>query len=726
MAQRRPPKVTHHRDPGDSPAAAVTARLGVKPSPAKPTPAKAGAAKPRRAPGLGPKTADAGPKASAGPRRTPARAARAKTARTRRGWLFAALKWSAVAAIWLVILGIGGLVYVAHDLPPVDQVQALERRPTIVMVDRTGAEFARGGDVVGAPVDSRRLPRHVTDAVVAIEDRRFFWHPGVDPIGIARAARANWQAGRTVEGGSTITQQLAKLLFLTPDRTLRRKMQEAVLALWLDARYSKHEILSAYLNRVYLGAGTYGLDAAARTYFGVPAAGLSVRQAAVLAGLLKAPSSLSPFRDPAAAKARSDLVLDAMVRFGALTGADRAAVPAELGLVDAARHRQAGYFQNFARDQLPDLGGTGDRIVTTSLDLRLQRLAETVVAAAMADIRAQGGDQATLVALDPNGAVRAMVGGADFAASQFNRAVQARRQPGSAFKPLIYLAGLEHGLRPTDLVDDRPFERAGWAPRNFDAGFRGAVPLHEALRHSLNLPVVHLLDRVGIDAVIGLSRRFGLAVAFDRNDLSVALGTAAVSPLDMARLYAGFANGGQAVFARAIDRVADRDGTVLWQAADQDPINAARPHHVRQLNGMLAAVIGQGTAQQARIGRPAAGKTGTTQDHRDAWFIGFTADLTVAVWVGRDDGGPTTLSGGGVPAQIWRAFMTQAHGDSPPRPIPMDQPWLDPDPAVVAARPAPVARATPDGADIAAAPEAGSGRTLTGFLRRLLGDDDGA
>jgi len=584
-------------------------------------------------------------------------------------------KWTAVAAIWIVLAGLGAVGWFAYDMPRIDDVAAPERRPAITVRDAEGGDLARFGELSGVTVQAGNLPRHLIDAVLAIEDRRFYWHPGVDPIGIARAAATNLQAGRTVQGGSTITQQLAKILFLTPERTLRRKVQEALLAFWLEATYTKDEILTAYLNRVYLGAGTYGVDAAARTFFGVPATDVTLRQSAILAGLLKAPSRYAPSSDPRAAGARADVVLAAMVDAGFLEPGQAAAAdrlpPRPRERAGAAGSR---YFADWVADRVPDvIGGLpSDVAVTTTLEPRLQRLAQATVSRHLAGEGAtRGVGQAALVALDERGAIVAMVGGRAYGESQFNRATQAQRQPGSAFKPIVYLAALESGVRPTDRVLDAPITIDGWSPRNFSDDYRGEVPVADALAHSLNTAAVRVLDHVGVDRAVGVARRLGITADLTR-DLSLALGTSELSLLELTAAYAALPRNGRAVRPWAIETVRGADGDALFARTGGEPGEVVRPWHVWELNGMLRRVITDGTGTAAAPGdRVAAGKSGTSQNHRDAWFVGFTADYTVGVWVGNDDGTPMDgVTGGGLPARIWRDFVAGASHGLPARPLP--------------------------------------------------------
>ncbi len=573
-----------------------------------------------------------------------------------------------------MILGAGVVGYYALDLPDVDGLVATTRRPGITFLDVHGRTIAAYGEVHGAAVTLDDVAPALPQAVLAVEDRRFHDHFGVDPIGIARAALRNLRAGRVVQGGSTITQQLAKNLFLTPERTLKRKVQELLLALWLERRFSKEQILALYLNRVYLGAGSYGVEAAARRYFGVSAASLTLYQAAMIAGLPKAPSRYNPLADPAAARRRAEVVLAAMVEAGfvdaAAADAARAQGPGPLRPPAGGAH----YFTVWLLDQLPSYGGRRDTdlVVRTTLDLAVQRAAEAALARALAGPgAAAGADEGAVVVLSPDGAVRAMVGGRSYARSQFNRAVQARRQPGSAFKPFVYVAALEAGLRPGDVVEDAPVSVGAWTPSNFDGRHRGPVTLREALAASLNTVAVRLSERLGRQRVIGVARRLGLTAPLPDHP-SLALGTAEVSPLELAAAYAAFANGGAAAWAHGITGIDGGDGRALYRRRGSGAPAVLAPEVVGAINAMLRGAVEHGTGRRAALGeRPAAGKTGTTQDHRDAWFVGYTADYVAAVWLGNDRGKPMRgVTGGGLPATIWREVMVAAHDGRAPRPLP--------------------------------------------------------
>ncbi|MDP6705112.1 MAG: PBP1A family penicillin-binding protein [Alphaproteobacteria bacterium] len=595
----------------------------------------------------------------------PRKPATAKDAKPRRGLVAALLYWGMVLCVWLAIAVFGLVVWYSQDLPDVRQYGLTGKRPSVTLLAADQSELFSFGDLYGETVRPGELPKSLPQAVIATEDRRFYGHFGVDVLGLARAVVANLSAGRVVQGGSTISQQLAKNLFLTPDRTLKRKIQEVLLAFWLEWEFTKDEILGLYLNRVYLGAGTYGVEAAAQKYFGVSARRVSVLESAVLAGLLKAPSRLAPSRNPKGALARAEVVLANMVRSGYLTQAQASAAKRDK-LRARPRRRISGarYFADWILEQVPDYVGhsEADLVVLTTLEPGLQTSADALVEALLA----RQGDkhrigQAALLAMTPDGAIRAMVGGRDYRDSQFNRAVQARRQPGSAFKPVVYLAGLESGLRPDSTLVDRPIDIGGWRPRNNSGRHHGRVTLRQALARSINTVAVQVSERAGRHNVIETARRLGIASKLKPRP-SLALGTNEVGLMELTGAYAAFANGGFGVLPHAIREIRTTAGRRLYRRQGGGPGRVVSAKHLAQMQDMLAAVIAQGSGRRAGIGRPSAGKTGTTQNSRDAWFVGFTGQLVAGVWLGNDDGGPMRdVSGGGYAALLWRDFMAAAH-----------------------------------------------------------------
>jgi len=591
--------------------------------------------------------------------------------------LVGGLKWASVAGVWGVIAFSLAAAWYATDLPDVTKAFNATRPPTVTLLAGDGSTLAVLGNVYGQAVALDDLPPEVSDAVLATEDRRFYSHFGIDIIGLSRAMVANIRAQRIVQGGSTITQQVAKNLFLTPERTIKRKFQELLLALWLERKFSKAQILTIYLNRVYLGAGTYGVDAAAKKYFARSATRLNTYQAAMLAGLLKAPSRYNPLAHPKRARARTRQVLKNMVAAGYLTplsaktAAKGAKTKARLAVVP--RSRFGRHFAGWVMEQVPGYVNLGDRdlVVLTTLDARLQKQAEKNLTGMLAkDGAKRDVSEAALVAMDPQGAVRVMVGGKDYSKSQFNRATQARRQPGSAFKPFVYLAGLQAGLGSDSIFVDKPVRIGKWQPSNFSKTHQGRVTLKQALAKSINTVAVQLSEQVGRNRVIAVARRLGLSGKFNATP-SLALGAGEVSLLELTVAYAPFANGGDGVLPYAIEEIRDHKGTVLYHRSGSGFGRVVAPNHVAAMNDMLSEVVAGGTGRASRISRPQAGKTGTSQNYRDAWFVGYTANLVAGVWMGNDNAKPMNkVTGGGLPARLWRKFMETAHAGLPVRDLP--------------------------------------------------------
>lgn len=583
--------------------------------------------------------------------------------------------WSAVLFIWGAI-GVGGVfAYHVAQLPPIDTLAVPKRPPNIAILGADGELLANRGDTGGAAVRLRDLPPYLPKAFIAIEDRRFYSHWGVDPIGVARALTRNITGHGGMQGGSTLTQQLAKNLFLTQERTISRKIQEAILALWLEHKYSKDQILELYLNRVYFGSGAYGVEAAAQRYFGHGASQVSLAEAAVLAGLMKAPSKLAPDRNPDGASERAAQVVTAMAQEGHITEA-----MAKLALARPAmarKDRGAGsinYAADYVMDMLDDTIGAIDQdiVVTTTLDRKLQEVGEKAIAEEL-DKKGDkfGVSQGALVALDPNGAIRALVGGRNYAESQFDRAVSAKRQPGSAFKPFVFLAGLEHGLTPDTIREDAPINVKGWQPENYSRDYFGPVSLTKALALSLNTVAVRVGLEVGPKTVVKTAHRLGIASELQPN-ASIALGTSEVTPLELVAAYAPFANGGVGVQPHIISRVRTAGGKQLYVRKGSSNGRVIEPQYVAMMNTMMEETLSTGTARKAELpGWRAAGKTGTSQDFRDAWFVGYTPHLVVGVWLGNDDSSPTKkVSGGNLPVEVWSRFMKAAHRGVPVAALP--------------------------------------------------------
>lgn len=602
-------------------------------------------------------------------RKSPAKKAESRVpdGERRSSLLWRLTKWSLVAAIWGGLAVGAILVWFAWDLPPIEDLgEAAEksRRPGITIAARDGSLIAGYGDLYGARLGVNELPPELIQAVVAVEDRRFFEHRGVDFRGLARAMMANLRAGGIVQGGSTLSQQLAKNLFLTPERSYTRKIKELLLALALENRFQKDELLTIYLNRVYLGAGTYGVEAASQRYFGVSAREIDSYQAAVLAGLLRAPSRLNPDTDPQAAHKRALTVLAAMVDAGYLRPEEAKGIAdtKSPGRGDSARPipRVTGqtrrYFSDWVLERAAGYAGntSGDLAVETTLDPRLQRLAEEAVAGT--DTK---GAEVALVALRDDGAVLAMVGGRSYSASQFNRVTSALRQPGSAFKPVVYLPALEAGMTPDSRVLDGPITVEGWTPKNFSGEYRGEVTLREAVARSLNTVAVRVSEEVGRAQVVQAARRLGFTAPLEPHP-SIALGAGEVTPLEMAAAYAVFANGGYAVEPYGVSEV--RQGAdVLYRRTGRTARRVISAEAAGEMTDMLRAVVDWGTGRSAGFGVPVAGKTGTSQDFRDAWFVGYGQNIVVAVWVGNDSNAPMNgITGSSLPAAIWKVFMAPA------------------------------------------------------------------
>lgn len=583
------------------------------------------------------------------------------------------VKWTFVAGLWATIILAGVFAYYAQELPDITKDASFDRKRAIIVQDRNGDVVARYGEIVGNKVNVDEIPPYLVQAVLSIEDRRFYSHFGLDPLGLARAMFVNVREGRVAQGGSTITQQLAKNLFLSQERTLKRKIQEAMLAFWLEYELTKDEILSAYLNRVYLGSGVYGVDAASRTYFKTGVEKLSLRECATLAGLLKAPSRYSPLSNPGLSKQRTEVVLNAMVDAGYITeeqakGNSNIPPKPTQKPTDELADR---YYTDWIVDSLDELIGTPneDLIVKTTLDSRVQKHMQDEIAAA---IEQNGGDrnfsQGAMIVMRPTGEVLGIIGGRNYSASQFNRATQALRPPGSSFKPFVYLTALEHGWDPQHLIMDEPITTGRYRPKNFGHKYYGEVTLEEALTLSLNTISYQLIKDVGPDAVIDTARRAGIKAEL-APDLSLGLGSSGISLMEMATAYSTLANGGYSIEPYGILEIRSKDTDELYykrpRRSKSKKVFAS--HDIQNLSSMMNSVIQYGTGQGANFGRAAAGKTGTSQDNRDALFMGYTRELVGVVWLGNDDNtSMKSVTGGSFPARIWRDVMSKSAGLYPP------------------------------------------------------------
>ena len=520
-----------------------------------------------------------------------------------------------------------------------------------------------------------RIPPEMRAAMISTEDRRFRSHIGVDPIGIGRALASAFASGHRVRATSTITQQLARNIFLTNNRSLLRKVKEAILAMALERKFSKDQILELYLNRVYFGGGAYGIDAASRKFFGHGADHLSLGEAAIIAGLVKAPSNYSPSADVEAARSRSSVVLQTMVRNGFITPETAASVnPAQVKIQETTNQNSVRYFTDWALPQLDTLiDQTSEPIdVWTTLDPGMQLAADKAIRA-----NAPDGTQGALVAIDRDGAVRAMVGGKDYVSSIYNRATQAVRQPGSAFKLFVYLSALESGMKPTDTIVDEPVTIDGWSPRNSTRTNLGPVTLREAFSRSINTISAKIGAQVGFSTIADMARRFGITTPISTYP-SMVLGSSDVRLIDMTRAFASVANKGVAVTPYGIRRVVTADGRMLYQReADEERVLVA-PWVAAEMTDLLQSAVLSGTGRAAQIGRPVAGKTGTTTSNKDGWFIGFSSGLTTGVWMGRDDARPVGgLQGGTAPARAFHDFMSVAVAGRPVEPFETQVPMPD-------------------------------------------------
>ncbi|MEN3150287.1 PBP1A family penicillin-binding protein [Neorhizobium sp. IRAMC:178] len=598
-------------------------------------------------------------------------------ARRQGGGFFAPLRrliyWCFVLGIWAGI-AVGGLVlYYGAKMPAASTWSIPDRPPNMKITAVDGSVVANRGSTGGEALALEEMSPYLPQAVIAIEDRRFYSHFGVDPLGLARAL-VNNLTGQPIQGGSTITQQLAKNLFLSPDRTFERKIQEVLLSFWLEHKFTKDQILAMYLNRVFFGSNAYGVEAASRRYFNKSARDVNLGEAATLAGLLKAPSRLSPARDPKAAEARAQVVLGTMREEGYVTDSDLKTAmsqpPAKAkSYWTGAQH----YAADMVVDEVKSLIGEPkvDVTVETTLDMRLEAAAEK----SLNDVlKKEGGklnaSQAALVSVDATGAIRALVGGRDYATSQFNRAVKAKRQPGSAFKPFVYASALEAGARPDSMVNDAPVKIGNWSPENFDEKYRGPVTLASAFAQSLNTVAAQLVMQVGPDKVVSLAHRLGIDSDIQAN-ASIALGTSEVSLVELTSAYASFMNGGYKATPHIVKRITDPDGKVLYEADYANPPRVLSEPVAATMNGMMNRVINEGTGKAAKIdGWQAAGKSGTTQSFRDALFVGYTSIMTTGIWVGNDDGAfMKKVTGGGLPAKAWKEYMTAAMKGYTPTPL---------------------------------------------------------
>ncbi len=587
------------------------------------------------------------------------------------------IPWLLVAFVWLGLTLASIIAYYASVLPSPKQA----REAMILRLPPSLTILARGGEYIGergmrrAYIPYEDIPPVVIKAVLATEDRRFFYHFGLDPIGLLRAAGRNWRSGEVVQGGSTITQQLVKNLFLEPKRTWSRKAEEFILALWLESRFTKQDILELYLNRVYFGGGNYGIAAATHSYFAKTPQELTLSEAALLAGLIKAPSYFSPTANVDRSRARAKEILRILAETDQIDinqYAEALAHPAQLKTPTSKPG--FGFIDDWVVEVAPMLVAETDRnlIVETTIDAGLQSIARTTVEDVMrAKGRTARATEAALLLLSPDGAVRVMVGGRNHADSQFNRAVRAMRQPGSAFKPFIYLAAIESGYTPDTQIDDSPIETDGWKPTNFGGTYRGKISLRTALTHSSNVAAVRLTESVGPDRVIEVANRLGVRSAHNVGP-TLALGTSETTLLEMTSAFAVLANGGFAVVPRVVERIRDDQGHILFDQAKDEPSHIVSARAISAMNDMMNSVVAGGTGHGASLDYyPAGGKTGTTQSFKDAWFVGYTAQWVGGVWMGNDNASPMrSVTGGSLPAEIWKGVMLKAQEGLLAQPLP--------------------------------------------------------
>ena len=576
------------------------------------------------------------------------------------------LKWLFVFSVWLTIFLGGTVVWAFLNLPETESIQ-ITRQPSITFLDREGRILASFGDIYGQSISYEQLPQDLINAVIVTEDKRFFDHIGVDLRGIARAFLVNFKARRIIQGGSTITQQLAKNLFLTPERSITRKLHEVILSLWLEFRFSKEQILSIYLNRVYLGSGTYGVQAASEKYFNKKVEDLDLYESALIASLLKAPSKYNPISNPTLSQKRTKKVLRNMANnsFINLNDVENYRLISDSKKNISEPPKSSRYFVDWLLPRVRSYLGeiNEDLIVRTTLDKELQRMAEESISSISKKF--PSANQSAIVVLDLNGGVLAMVGGRDYGDSQFNRVTQAQRQPGSAFKLFVYLVALENGFLPDDKIEDSEVSVDDWSPENYKKEFLGDISISEAFSKSINTVAVKISESVGREEVIKKAKSLGIKSKLI-NSPSLALGTSEVNLLELTGAYNVLANGGNGVWTHGVRLIEDVDGNLLYLRKGFGPGRLLEENITFDMTQMLKETIKTGTGKNAKIGRPAAGKTGTSQSLRDAWFIGFSSDMVTGVWFGNDDDSPMRkITGGNAPAILWSDFMKKAHENKP-------------------------------------------------------------
>ncbi len=599
----------------------------------------------------------------------------AKRQKRRRSLLGRLIRFFFVLGFWGTVVGCLGFAYIWFSLDARGLLQIPEREPGIMMLASDGTVLSEQGAFFGDTARLSELPDYVPNAVIAIEDHRFRSHYGVDPLGLARAITRNVMAGHMVQGGSTLTQQLAKNLFLTPEKTVRRKAQEAVLAIWLESKFTKDEILQLYLNRVYFAPNANGIEQAAHVFFNKPAAELSIMEAATLAGMLKAPTTYNPTTHPEASAARASLVVDAMVRENFITAEEgQASIVAPSSVVSSDYIPAKQYAVDWIAEQLPLLVKSYDQsiVIETTIDPVIQNNAEKSLRKRLQESgKKLGVSEGAVVVLDTTGAVTAMVGGRSYKKSQYNRVTKAKRQPGSAFKPFVYLTAFQDGYRPDSVEIDEPIRYGNWAPQNYKNKYQGPVTLENAFAQSINTIAAKLAQAVGPENVALTAERLGIMSPLG-HDASIALGTSEVTPLELTAAFVPFANGGKAVQPYVVRRITTRGGKVLYERGGDGLGQVVADHELGEMNQLFRAVVQHGTATKAQFGDfDIGGKTGTSQDYRDAWFVGFTPYMVTGVWMGNDDNSPTkNVTGGSLPTLVWRDVMEPAHDGLIPSALP--------------------------------------------------------
>ncbi|WP_310496238.1 PBP1A family penicillin-binding protein [Sandarakinorhabdus sp.] len=587
-----------------------------------------------------------------------------------------------------IVIGLAGTIALAiavaiayQSLPGYADMMRSPKGQSVEIKAEDGTVLTSIGPSFGEWLPYAEIPATMKNAMITVEDRRFWYHPGIDPIGIVRAFVTNTRSGNKTQGASTITQQLARNIFLTSSKDYSRKLREIVLAMALERKFSKESLLELYLNRVYFGGGAYGIDAASRKFYGHSARRLSLEEAAIIAGLVKAPSRFAPSADAMAARRRADTVIAVMVDAGSITPAEAASVDmATVRFVAQERVAGSRYFTDWVAAELENLvDETIEPLqVSTTLDVAGQRAAEAAIAA-----ETPKGAQGALLAVARDGAVKAMVGGRDYVRSNYNRAVTARRQPGSAFKFFVYAAAMEAGVAPDDMVEDKPVVIGNWSPRNNNGTFIGPVSVKNAFALSINTVAVELAQQVGFDTVADLARRFGITTPIDRRP-AMALGSSDVTLLEMTQAFATVAGNGTEARPYAITRITTASGRVLYTREPEEPRLVVAPFVAARMTELMQAAVETGTGRAAQIGRPLAGKTGTTTSNKDGWFIGFSSGNTTGVWMGRDDARAVPgLAGGRAPARAFAQYMARAVGGTPPEAlvttVPDDGLTIEPD-----------------------------------------------